>query len=94
MLVFGYPTQQQKEREYTPRFDEKFIVFENQYRQIDKDEFDEMFAERQSRLVKIKSMMEQGIRNVGQATYVNKFSAEFSIEMRRSVREILKEWMK
>ena len=82
------------EREYTPRFDEKFILFENKYRHLDKDEFDEMFAERQSRLVKIKSMMEQGIKNVGQATYVNKFSSEFSVEMRRSVGEILKEWMK
>lgn len=94
MLVFGYPTPQQMEREYTPRFDEKFILFENKYRHLDKDEFDEMFAERQSRLVKIKSMMEQGIKNVGQATYVNKFSSEFSVEMRRSVGEILKEWMK
>ena len=94
MLVFGYPTQQQKDRGYTPRFDEKFIVFENQYRHLDKDEFDEMFAERQSRLVKIKSMQEQGITNVGQATYMNKFTAEFSVEMRRSVKEILKAWLK
>src|SRR5512140_2446906 len=29
MLVFGYPTRQQKERAYTSRFDEKFILFEN-----------------------------------------------------------------
>lgn len=94
MLVFGYPTQQQKDREYTPRFDEKFIVFENRYHHLGKDEFDEMFAERQSRLVKIKSMQEQGITNVGQATYMNKFTAGFSVEMRRSVKEILKAWLK
>ena len=92
MLVFGYPTQQQKDREYTPRFDEKFIMFENQYRRLNRNEFDEMFAERQGRLLKIKSMVEQGITNVGQATYLNKFGAEFSIEMRRSVREMLKKW--
>jgi nitroreductase len=91
MLVFGYPTQQQLERSYTPRFDEKFIVFENQYRQLSKDEFTEMFAERQSRLPTGKSMA--GITTVGQATYLNKFSAEFSMEMRRSVREIMKAWM-
>ena len=94
MVVFGYPTQQQLAREYTPRFDEKFIVFENQYRHLGKDEFDEMFAERQSRLLRIKSMVEQGITTVGQATYLNKFSAEFSMEMRRSVREWLKAWEK
>jgi FMN reductase (NADPH)/FMN reductase [NAD(P)H] len=92
MVVFGYPTQQQKEREYTPRFDEKFIVFENQYRQLGRQEFDEMFAERQSQLPKGKSM--KGIANVGQAVYLRKFSADFSVEMRRSVREILKNWMK
>lgn len=92
MLVFGYPTQQQKNQPYTPRFDEKFIVFENQYHRLDTDEFAEMFAERQSRLPKGKSM--KGITSVGQATYLRKFSADFSVEMRRSVREMLKEWKK
>ena len=90
MLVFGYPTQQQKDREYTSRFDEKFIVFENQYRHLDKDEFDEMFAERQRLLPKGKAM--EGIENVGQAMYLRKFSADFTVEMRRSVREWLKQW--
>jgi nitroreductase len=92
MVVFGYPTQQQQEQEYAPRFDEKFIVFENQYRRLKKEEFDEMFAERQSRLPKGKSMA--GIANVGQATYLRKFSADFSVEMSRSARAILKEWKK
>jgi nitroreductase len=93
MLVFGYPTQHQLDLPYTPRFDEKFIVFENQYRHLQQDEFVEMFAERQGRLEKIKSLMEQGLTTVGKATYMNKFSADFSMEMRRSVREILKAWM-
>jgi len=92
MVVFGYPTQQQKNRQTTSRFDEKFIVFENQYRQLGRDEFDEMFAESQSRLPKGKAM--DGIANADQATYQRKFNADFSLEMRRSVREILKVWMK
>src|SRR5512144_738357 len=45
MLVFGYPTQQQRDRHYTRRFEEKFIVFENQYRHLVPMEFEEMFAE-------------------------------------------------
>jgi hypothetical protein len=49
-----------------------------------------MFAERQSRLPQGKSM--EGITTVGQATYLRKFSADFSVEMRRSVREWLKHW--
>lgn len=92
MLVFGYPTPQQLEREYTTRFDEKFIVFENQYRQLNKTELDEMFAEQQRHVPTGKSM--QGITTVGQATYLRKFSADFSMEMRRSVKEILKQWTK
>ena len=92
MLVFGYPTQQQRDRHYTRRFEEKFIVFENQYRHLVPMEFEEMFAERQSRLSTGQSM--KGITTVGQATYLRKFTADFTMEMRRSVREILKEWMK
>lgn len=91
MVVFGYPTQQQKDRGYTTRFDEKFIVFENQYHRLDREEFNAMFAERQSRLSTGKGM--KGIKNVGQATYLRRFSADFSVEMRRSVREILREWI-
>jgi choline dehydrogenase-like flavoprotein len=90
MVVFGYPTQQQKEREYTSRFDEKFIVFENRYRRLGRDDFDEMFAN--GRLPKGKAM--EGIANIGQLVYVNKFGADFSIEMRRSVQEMLKAWAK
>lgn len=90
MLVFGYPTAQQRDRELTPRFDEKFIIFKNRYRRLGEEEFIEMFAERQSRLPKGKSM--EGISTVGQATYLRKFSAGFSVEMRRSVQEWLKDW--
>ena len=92
MLVFGYPTQQQKDRTFTPRFDEKFIVFENQYRRLEKDEFTEMFAERQSRLP--FGLKKEGVTTVGQATYLRKFSGDFTVEMRRSVREWLKHWAK
>ena len=90
MVVFGYPTQQQKDRELTPRFDEKFIVFENKYRRLGRDDFDEMYAG--GRLPKGKAM--EGIANIGQLVYFNKFGADFSIEMRRSVREMLKAWAK
>jgi nitroreductase len=90
MLVFGYPTGQQIDRPLTPRFDGKFIVFENQYRRLGKDEFTEMFVERQSRLP--AGWVKEGITTVGQATYLRKFSADYSAEMRRSVREWLKAW--
>lgn len=34
MLVFGYPTQQQKDRPQTSRFPQNMIVFENEYRDL------------------------------------------------------------
>jgi len=89
MVVFGYPTQQQKDRKYTTRFDRKFIVFENQYRRLEGTDFDEMFREPESQMTP-----KDGLSNFGQAMYMRKFSADFSVEMSRSVRAILKEWMK
>jgi FMN reductase (NADPH)/FMN reductase [NAD(P)H] len=90
MLVFGYPTQQQKDREMTKRFDQKFILFENGYRQLTPHEFDEMFAESESQMPKGKAM--EGIANFGQAMYLRKFASDFSIEMSRSAREWLQSW--
>ena len=90
MLVFGYPTEQQKKRELTTRFDEKFILFENGYRQLESVEFDTMFAEHESKLPKGKAM--QGIDNFGQAMFLRKFDSDFSVEMSRSAREWLKGW--
>jgi nitroreductase len=90
LLAFGYPTRQQKEREMTSRFDEKFILFENGYRRLGSVEFDEMFAERERQMPGGKAM--DGIDNFGQAMYRRKFSSDFSIEMNRSVRKWLKGW--
>ena len=42
MLVFGYPTQQQKERKQTTRFAKSSIVFENRYRELSEEELLEM----------------------------------------------------
>ena len=91
MVVFGYPTQQQKDRTMTTRFDEKFIVFENQYRRLREDEFAEMYAEREKQLPQGKAM--QDITNFGQFVYNRKVGSDFSVEMSRSVREMLKTWL-
>ena len=92
MLVFGYPTQQQRDRELTSRFDPKFIVFENRYRRLNQPEFEEMFAEREA--ARPKGRTADGAQNVGQATYLRKFNADFTKEMTRSVQLILQEWLK
>ncbi len=90
LLCFGYPTREQSERVQTPRFDEKFVVFENQYQRLNAAGFEEMFREREAR--RKKSDAPDAPANVGQAMYLRKFSAAFSIEMTRSVRAMLKNW--
>ena len=91
MLVFGYPTQQQKERQMTTRFDEKFIVFENQYHRLSDDELAEMFAERAKSMPQGKAMRD--VANYGQYFYQRKVGSDFSVEMSRSAREMLKAWL-
>ena len=92
LLCFGYPTLQQMEREQTSRFQEKFILFENQYRHFSEQEFDEMFQETNARVFHGREEV-LGASNFGQLSYKRKFNAAFSIEMNRSVRAILKRWV-
>ena len=90
LVCFGYPTQQQIERPQPPRFDEKYIVFENQYQRFSPDQFTEMFSSREKN--RPKSDDPHAPANIGQAMYLRKFSADFSVEMSRSARAILKAW--
>ena len=92
LLCFGYPTDQQKNRTQSERFDQKFVVFENIYHRLEKNEFDEMFSSRQQQMFGKRKEIEGSV-NVGQAIYRRKFSAEFTYEMTRSVRLIMKEWV-
>jgi hypothetical protein len=92
LLCFGYPTQQQKEREMTTRFDQKHIVFEDRYQRLGQDDFEAMFRERQKQVFKDRQEV-NGLRNFGQVTYVKKFGSEFAHEMNHSVRLMLKNWV-
>jgi FMN reductase (NADPH)/FMN reductase [NAD(P)H] len=91
LLCFGYPTKEQRERKLTPRFNQKFIVFENQYRRFDREAFEDMY----------RSLHEQTFMGIGTAdgatnfvelNYRNKFNADFAKETNRSVRAMLKVW--
>ena len=92
LVCFGYPTRQQMEREQTTRFQEKFILFENQYRRLSGKEFDEMFHETYDKVFHGREDV-AGNLNMGQLIYTRKFNADFSKEMSRSVRAILNAWM-
>ena len=84
MLVFGYPTAQQKEREKPARFDQKYIVQENTYRELTEDELRDMFAERTAART-FETWM--------QAFCERKYHSDFAREMSRSVRKYLADFM-
>ncbi len=92
MVCFGYPSKEQVERERTERFGEEFIVFKNRYKSLGEDEFKAMYAGMHERtMVGSAEMRDQP--NVGLRMYERKFSADYAVEMRRSVRAILDGWI-
>ncbi len=92
MVCFGYPSREQKERERTERFSEKFVVHKNRYRRLGEDEFKEMYAGMRERMM-AGSAETRDQPNVGLRMYKRKFSADYAVEMRRSVRAILDGWI-
>lgn len=81
MLVFGYPTEQQKERKKPERADMKHIVHENGYRKMDGKELRELFS-KNARAKEYTEWM--------QAFCNRKYNSDFAREMTRSVAEYLK----
>jgi len=83
MLVFGYPTEQQVNRNKPRRADMKHIVHENAYREMDKDELKELFSIRTDN---------RAYEDYMKAFCERKYNSEFSKEMSRSVNEYLKQF--
>ena len=81
MLVFGYPTEKQLQREKPERVAMKHIVHENTYRHMDVEELEEMFAPKSKNKTYEEWM---------QAFCNRKYNSDFSKEMTRSVGEFLK----
>ncbi len=85
MLVFGYPTEQQKQRPKPERVDLKHLVHPNAYREMEAEELREMLlykAGHQPYEAWIKAFCER------------KYNSDFSIEMTQSVKKYLKEYLK
>lgn len=87
MLCLGYPHPASSTRPRTTRFEQKFIHFKNTYKRLNTDELEAMFRDSsRPRLV-------EGAANFGQDFYLRKFAADFSVEMTRSVREMIECWI-
>ena len=83
MIVFGWPTKQQMKRKKPERCEQKHIVHENTYRNMEGDELREMFA------YKCKnSTYEEWC-----SAFCNrKYNSDFSKEMSKSVTEYLEQF--
>ena len=80
MLVFGYPTEQQSEREKPERCDMRHIVHENGYRRMDEGE--------------LRSMLMKNVKSGTYDSWIpafcnRKYNSDFSVEMTRSVEAYL-----
>lgn len=85
MLVFGWPTKQQIERQKPKRCDRKHIVHENTYRSMDGEELREMFAYKCN-----NSTYDEWCS----AFYNRKYNSDFAKEMSRSVSKYLEQYGK
>lgn len=83
MLVFGYPTEQQKQRTKPPRCDLQYIVHENTYQRMDGLKLRKMFA---------KNIGDQSYEAWLQAFCTRKYNSDFAREMSRSVNEYLRDY--
>jgi FMN reductase (NADPH)/FMN reductase [NAD(P)H] len=90
LVCFGRP-QQPPAGKLRGRFERRFIVFEDEYRRFSPDELNDMHLPHGLHSFEPREYA-NGARNITQFNYTRKFTAPFSVEMGRSVREILKNW--
>ncbi len=91
LVCFGHPASQGEPANRTPRFDRKYIVHKNAYRRFNPEEMEAMFQATRERYY-ANGKYPGGAENIGQAYFFRKFIADFSLEMTRSVKEMLKNW--
>ncbi len=87
LICFGFPAAGQSEQPQCARFDPKYILHRDRYHPIAEKELDRMFP--------LPDMDKEGTYkglDDGERNYFRKFTADFSVEMSRSVREMLKNW--
>ena len=86
MLVFGYPTAQQRERRKPARFHRDYIVHQNAYQTMSPEEHRFFYEERAQRNGAPINDVEAQVK----AFWKRKYESEFSREMNRSASAYLK----
>lgn len=86
MLTLGYYPDGMK-RTFRDRFDKEYVVFDETYKNLDDDELVDMFKKEEAAMPKTNPF---DAKNSGQLLFMRKTSADFSIEMDRSIKEAIK----
>jgi nitroreductase len=90
LLCFGYPRGDGPITP-VPRFEEKYVRFENSYKSFETDELLHLYDRLEKWQHKGK-VHEYAEGNIGCYQYQRKFASDYSIEMSRSVRAALEKW--
>lgn len=85
MVVYGYPVESQKNRKKPMRFEKEYIVFENKYHRLTKEEHEKMHSIRNRK---------EALSNTDIMEYIKKrcdfkYMSDFALEMNRSAKEYL-----
>ncbi len=88
MVVYGYPVEAQKNRRKPVRFEKEYIVCENKYHRLSKEEQMEMHRIRVEKI----GLVDRNISEDIKALCNRKYMSDFSIEMNRSAAEYLKKF--
>ena len=88
MVVYGYPVEAQKNRKKPVRFEKQYIVSENKYHRLTKEEHVQMHQTRNEKA----GLMDKNISEDIKAFCKRKYMSEFSLEMNRSAAEYLKKF--
>lgn len=93
MLCFGYPVGDYAGRQTSPRYPREYIHFKNQYKRFKKPDFVEMVKSIEEKYFK-GGKYSGNSENMGQHFYTKKFTADFTLEMNRSVQKAIDVWVR
>ena len=89
MLCFGHPAQQRSKLPRTGRLGQDLVVFKDRHRRLSPGELASMAAGEGGAGA---GGAGQPGPNAGQRVFLRKFASDFSLELNRSVREMLRIW--
>ena len=89
LVCYGYyPTD--LDRKLSTRFDQRFIWFQDTYRRLSREDFEQMYSEI---MVKFAGLLEKKKLSLAELTYRNFTLGESAVEEARSVAALLDRWL-